>query len=142
MMGLYDRNYMSNTHASAESVAAQDSALVRFVKTTYIFFAASLFFAFIGAMVGFMNLQMVFENRMVIFIAEIAALFGLMFSRSKPGLNIALYLYNTYRFGYYASCSYGSTQGRRRCGGYGICDEYYHIWCDEHFWYQNTQRFG
>ncbi len=96
MMGLYDRNYMSNTHASAESVAAQDSALVRFVKTTYIFFAASLFFAFIGAMVGFMNLQMVFENRMVIFIAEIAALFGLMFSRSKPGLNIAmLFIFTT-----------------------------------------------
>ena len=96
MMGLYDRNYMSNTHASAESVAAHDSALVRFVKTTYIFFAASLFFAFIGAMVGFMNLQMVFENRMVIFIAEIAALFGLMFSRSKPGLNIAmLFIFTT-----------------------------------------------
>lgn len=92
-MGLYDRNYMGSV---AQSAAEQDTALVKFVKTTYIFFAASLFFAFIGAMIGFMHLQLVFEYRMVIFIAEIAAIFGLMFSRSKPGLNIAmLFIFTT-----------------------------------------------
>ena len=95
-MGLYDRNYMNNLNASAQGVAAQDTALVKFVKTTYLFFAASLFFAFIGAIVGFMNLSLVFEYRMILFIAEIAALFGLMFSRSKPGLNIAmLFIFTT-----------------------------------------------
>lgn len=95
-MGLYDRNYMNNLNASAQGVAAQDTALVKFVKTTYLFFAASLFFAFIGAIVGFMYLRLVFEYRMILFIAEIAALFGLMFSRSKPGLNIAmLFIFTT-----------------------------------------------
>lgn len=95
-MGLYDRNYTNNVNATAEYAAAQDTALVKFVKTTYIFFGASLFFAFIGAMIGFYNLQLVFENRMLLFVAEIAALFGLMFSRSKPGLNIAmLFIFTT-----------------------------------------------
>ncbi|BAM33286.1 Bax inhibitor-1/YccA family protein [Helicobacter cinaedi] len=95
-MGLYDRNYTNNVNATAEYAAAQDTALVKFVKTTYIFFGASLFFAFIGAMIGFYNLQLVFENRMLLFVAAIAALFGLMFSRSKPGLNIAmLFIFTT-----------------------------------------------
>lgn len=92
-MGLYDRNYTNNTsdvNAAAEYAAAQDSALVKFVKLTYIFFGASLFFAFVGAVIGFYNLQFVVENRMMLFIVEIAALFGLMFSRSKPGLNVAM----------------------------------------------------
>lgn len=95
-MGLYDRNYMGNLHTSAQSAAEADSALVKFVKTTYIFFAASLFFAFVGAVFGLMNLTLVVEHRMLIFIAEIVALFGLMFSRSKPGLNIAmLFIFTT-----------------------------------------------
>lgn len=92
-MGLYDRNYTNNTsdvNAAAEYAAAQDSALVKFVKLTYIFFGASLFFAFVGAVIGFYNPQFVVENRMMLFIVEIAALFGLMFSRSKPGLNVAM----------------------------------------------------
>lgn len=95
-MGLYDRNYMDNMQTSAQGAVAQDSALVKFVKTTYIFFAASLLFGFIGAMIGLMYIQLVFEYRMFIFVAEIAALFGLMFSRSKPGLNIAmLFIFTT-----------------------------------------------
>ncbi|MBR2495474.1 Bax inhibitor-1/YccA family protein [Helicobacter sp.] len=98
-MGLYDRNYTNDTSsidATTEYAAAQDSALVKFVKLTYIFFGASLFFAFVGAVIGFYNLQLVYENRMILFVAEIAALFGLMFSRSKPGLNIAmLFIFTT-----------------------------------------------
>lgn len=89
-MGLYDRNYTNNANATAEYAAAQDTALVKFVKTTYIFFGASLFFAFVGAVIGFYNLEFVVENRMMLFIVEIAALFGLIFSRSKPGLNVAM----------------------------------------------------
>lgn len=94
-MGLYDRNYM-NAEVTQESYASRDSAIVSFVKTTYKFFGASLLFATIGALVGFMYFNIVMENRMLIFIAEIAALFGLMFSRSKPGLNIAmLFIFTT-----------------------------------------------
>ena len=89
-MGLYDRDYTNNAQFANEAVAERDSALVNFVKTTYKFFGASLFFAFVGAMFGFMYLELVVQYRLFIFIAEIAALFGLMFSRSKPGLNIAM----------------------------------------------------
>lgn len=96
-MALYDRNY---TNADVASMAAaQESALVNFVKTTYKFFGASLLIATIGALVGFMNFQMVMENRMLIFVAEFAALFGLMFSRSKPGLNIAMLFVFTFLTG-------------------------------------------
>ncbi len=96
-MALYDRNY---TGVDVGAVAeARDSALVNFVKTTYKFFGASLLIATIGALVGFMNFEMVLQNRMVIFVAEIAALFGLMFSRSKPGLNIAMLFVFTFLTG-------------------------------------------
>lgn len=96
-MALYDRNY---TGVDVGAVAqARDSALVNFVKTTYKFFGASLLIATIGALVGFMNFEMVSQNRMVIFVAEIAAFFGLMFSRSKPGLNIAMLFVFTFLTG-------------------------------------------
>lgn len=96
-MALYDRNYAGvDVGAVAE---ARDTALVNFVKTTYKFFGASLLIATIGALVGFMNFEMVVQNRMVIFIAEIVALFGLMFSRSKPGLNVAMLFIFTFLTG-------------------------------------------
>lgn len=96
-MALYDRNYAGvDVGAVAQ---ARDTALVNFVKTTYKFFGASLLIATIGALVGFMNFEMVVQNRMVIFIAEIAALFGLMFSRSKPGLNVAMLFIFTFLTG-------------------------------------------
>lgn len=99
-MGLYDRNYVNGMNSASVAHAAQDeTALVNFVKTTYKFFGASLLFAFIGAMVGFYHLEMVVANRMIIFIAEFAALFGLIFSRSKPGLNIAMLFIFTFLTG-------------------------------------------
>lgn len=96
-MALYDRNYTNVDMASIANV--RESALVNFVKTTYKFFAASLFIATIGALVGLMNFTAVMEYRMVIFIAEFAALFGLMFSRSKPGLNVAMLFIFTFLTG-------------------------------------------
>ncbi|RAX56187.1 Bax inhibitor-1/YccA family protein [Helicobacter sp. 10-6591] len=96
-MALYDRNYTNVDVASIANV--RESALVNFVKTTYKFFAASLFIATIGALVGLMNFTAVMEYRMVIFIAEFAALFGLMFSRSKPGLNVAMLFIFTFLTG-------------------------------------------
>ncbi|GAA7704298.1 hypothetical protein JP0095_14650 [Helicobacter pylori] len=85
-MALYDR---ANSHnAYAEDSLLYESELVGFVKTTYKFFAGSLLLATIGALLGLMNFQAVVQYKWVFFIAEIAALFGLMFSKSKPGLNL------------------------------------------------------
>ncbi|GAA9288301.1 Bax inhibitor-1/YccA family protein [Helicobacter pylori] len=85
-MALYDR---ANSHnAYAEDSLSHESELVSFVKTTYKFFAGSLLLATIGALFGLMNFQAVVQYKWVFFIAEIAALFGLMFSKSKPGLNL------------------------------------------------------
>ncbi len=85
-MALYDR---ANSHnAYAENSLLRESELVSFVKTTYKFFAGSLLLATIGALLGLMNFQAVVQYKWVFFIAEIVALFGLMFSKSKPGLNL------------------------------------------------------
>ncbi len=85
-MALYDR---ANSHnAYAEDSLLHESELVGFVKTTYKFFAGSLLLATIGALLGLMNFQAVVQYKWVFFIAEIAAFFGLMFSKSKPGLNL------------------------------------------------------
>ncbi|GAA9733711.1 Bax inhibitor-1/YccA family protein [Helicobacter pylori] len=85
-MALYDR---ANSHnAYAENSLSHESELVSFVKTTYKFFAGSLLLATIGALLGLMNFQTVVQYKWVFFIAEIAALFGLIFSKSKPGLNL------------------------------------------------------
>ncbi|MFP6269709.1 Bax inhibitor-1/YccA family protein [Helicobacter pylori] len=85
-MALYDR---ADSHSAyAEDSLLRESELVGFVKTTYKFFAGSLLLATIGALLGLMNFQAVVQYKWVFFIAEIAALFGLMFSKSKPGLNL------------------------------------------------------
>ncbi len=85
-MALYDR--ANSLNAYAEDSLLRESELVSFVKTTYKFFAGSLLLATIGALLGLMNFQAVVQYKWVFFIAEIAALFGLMFSKSKPGLNL------------------------------------------------------
>ncbi|GAA8475959.1 Bax inhibitor-1/YccA family protein [Helicobacter pylori] len=86
-MALYDRANSRNAYAE-DSLLLHESELVGFVKTTYKFFAGSLLLATIGALLGLMNFQAVVQYKWVFFIAEIAALFGLMFSKSKPGLNL------------------------------------------------------
>lgn len=85
-MALYDR--ANSRNAYAENSLLHESELVSFVKTTYKFFAGSLLLATIGALLGLMNFQAVVQYKWAFFIAEIAALFGLMFSKSKPGLNL------------------------------------------------------
>ncbi|OPG40687.1 hypothetical protein BGL68_01670 [Helicobacter pylori] len=85
-MALYDR--ANSRNAYAENSLLHESELVSFVKTTYKFFAGSLLLATIGALLGLMNFQAVVQYKWVFFIAEIVALFGLMFSKSKPGLNL------------------------------------------------------
>ncbi|GAA7435267.1 Bax inhibitor-1/YccA family protein [Helicobacter pylori] len=85
-MALYDR--ADSRNAYAENSLSHESELVSFVKTTYKFFAGSLLLATIGASLGLMNFQAVVQYKWVFFIAEIVAFFGLMFSKSKPGLNL------------------------------------------------------
>ncbi|WRE83590.1 Bax inhibitor-1/YccA family protein [Helicobacter pylori] len=85
-MALYDR--ANSRNAYAEDSLLHESELVSFVKTTYKFFAGSLLLATIGALLGLMNFQAVVQYKWVFFIAEIAAFFGLMFSKSKLGLNL------------------------------------------------------
>ncbi|MGN8416032.1 Bax inhibitor-1/YccA family protein [Helicobacter pylori] len=85
-MALYDR--ANSRNAYAEDSVLHESELVSFVKTTYKFFAGSLLLATVGALLGLMNFQAVVQYKWVFFIAEIVALFGLMFSKSKPGLNL------------------------------------------------------
>ncbi|MDU9717461.1 Bax inhibitor-1/YccA family protein [Helicobacter pylori] len=87
-MALYDRANSRNAYAEKSLLLLRESELVGFVKTTYKFFAGSLLLATIGALLGLMNFQAVVQYKWVFFIAEIAALFGLMFSKSKPGLNL------------------------------------------------------
>ncbi|WQU97628.1 Bax inhibitor-1/YccA family protein [Helicobacter pylori] len=85
-MALYDR--ADSRSAYTEDSLLHESELVNFVKTTYKFFAGSLLLATVGALLGLMNFQAVVQYKWVFFIAEITAFFGLMFSKSKPGLNL------------------------------------------------------
>ncbi|GAA8440217.1 Bax inhibitor-1/YccA family protein [Helicobacter pylori] len=85
-MALYDR--ANSRNAYAEDSVLHESELVSFVKTTYKFFAGSLLLATVGALLGLMNFQAVVQYKWVFFIAEIVAFFGLMFSKSKSGLNL------------------------------------------------------
>ncbi|MCE3038682.1 Bax inhibitor-1/YccA family protein [Helicobacter anatolicus] len=93
-MSLYNRE---QARGMEQSIAfSNESALVNFVKTTYKFFAASLLFATIGALIGLMNFNAVVQYKMALFVLEIAAFFGLMFSKNKPVLNIAmLFIFTT-----------------------------------------------
>lgn len=87
-MSLYDRNYAGDISYSQVS----ENALVNFVKQTYKFFGASLFFATIGAYIGmgFLNYLMNSTMMIGIFILEIALLIGLNFLRDKPVVNVIL----------------------------------------------------
>ncbi|PAF52414.1 Bax inhibitor-1/YccA family protein [Helicobacter sp. 13S00477-4] len=97
-MGLYDRNYMNERTQEYKQVLSE-TALVNFVKTTYKLFAGSLLLATIGALIGFQYFEAVIQYRWVFFIAEIAAFFGLMFSKNKPGLNISMLFIFTFLSG-------------------------------------------
>ena len=91
-MSLYNRTRTIDQ----EYAFADDNALVNFVKTTYKFFGASLLFAAIGAFIGSQNYGIVMQYFGAIIILEIIAYFGLLFSKNKPVLNVAmLFIYTT-----------------------------------------------
>lgn len=99
-MALYDRKPIGNnaenfsnydTQYSENSLAQNDIALVSFVKQTYQLFAASLLAATAGAFVGVSSLgDMISQYYIGFVILEFVLLFGLIFAKSKPGLNLIL----------------------------------------------------
>lgn len=87
-MSLYDRNY---TRDAAIEREASENTLVNFVKQTYKFFGASLLFATIGAYLGMGFAEYITQGVFIgIFVLEIALLFGLIFLKSKPVINVIM----------------------------------------------------
>ena len=100
-MSLYDRNYIQNRAANQshermereayEEVGVRSEAdLATFVKKTYQLFAASCLAATAGAYVGIGMAPAIQSWYWGLVILEFAMLFGLMFTRKQPGLNLAM----------------------------------------------------
>ena len=92
-MALYDRKSVDNNYSdyTESSFSQSDTALISFVKQTYQLFAASLLAASAGAYVGISNLGNIVAQYYVGFvILEFALLFGLFFTKAKPGINLAM----------------------------------------------------
>lgn len=88
-MGLYDREYVNNS--SYENSSAQsESSVVSFVKETYKLFGASMLAGAAGAYLGMGFVNFVYNNQFILFIAELALLFGLFFVKNKPGINMVV----------------------------------------------------
>ncbi|WP_456402972.1 Bax inhibitor-1/YccA family protein [Hydrogenimonas sp.] len=96
-MSLYNRDYVHNqsAHRQEERVFEEpqvrsESDLATFIKTTYQLFAASCLAATAGAYVGMGMAATISQWYIGLVILEFAMLFGLMFTRSKPGLNLVM----------------------------------------------------
>lgn len=89
-MSLYDRKSINNFEQYSENSYAQsDTALIQFVKQTYQLFAGSLLAATVGAYIGISTLGAIVAQFYIGFvILEFALLFGLFFTKTKPGINL------------------------------------------------------
>ena len=89
-MSLYDRKSINNFEQYSENSYAQsDTALIQFVTQTYQLFAGSLLAATVGAYVGISTLGAIVAQFYIGFvILEFALLFGLFFTKTKPGINL------------------------------------------------------
>ena len=89
-MSLYDRKSINNFEQYSENSYAQsDTALIQFVKQTYQLFAGSLLAATVGAYVGISTLGAIVAQFYIGFvILEFALLFGLFFTKTKPGITL------------------------------------------------------
>ena len=87
---MYDRKSINNFEQYSENSYAQsDTALIQFVKQTYQLFAGSLLAATVGAYVGISTLGAIVAQFYIGFvILEFALLFGLFFTKTKPGINL------------------------------------------------------
>ncbi len=100
-MSLYDRNYVHNRAAERpqermereayeEPGIRSEADLAAFVKKTYQLFAASCLAATAGAYVGIGMAPTIQNWYWGLVILEFAMLFGLMFTRKQPGLNLVM----------------------------------------------------
>lgn len=90
-MGLYDRNYISNSAQERSSEQSETkSSLGIFIKQTYQLFAASLLAATAGAYVGLGIAEAIAGWFFGLVILEFALLFGLYAAKKKAGLNLIL----------------------------------------------------
>jgi len=96
-MSLYNRDYVHNQsaqrqeeHIYEEPQIRTESDLVAFVKTTYQLFAASCIAATAGAYIGVGMAPAIQSWYWGLVILEFAMLFGLMFTRTKPGINLLM----------------------------------------------------
>ncbi|BDY13059.1 Bax inhibitor-1/YccA family protein [Hydrogenimonas cancrithermarum] len=96
-MSLYNRDYVHNQGAHRQTERAYEepqikteSDLAAFVKKTYQLFAASCIAATAGAYLGTGMAAAIQSWYWGLVILEFAMLFGLMFTRTKPGLNLLM----------------------------------------------------
>ena len=89
-MSLYDRKSINNFEQYSENSYAQsDTALIQFVKQTYQLFAGSLLAATVGAYIGISTLGDIVALFYIGFLfLDFAFLFGLFFTKTKPGINL------------------------------------------------------
>ncbi|MBX7490700.1 Bax inhibitor-1/YccA family protein [Helicobacter turcicus] len=104
-MSLYDRKPMNSNYNGYDTVEQStfsqgDVALISFVKQTYQLFAGSLLAASVGAYTGITAFGNIVAQYYIGFvILEFALLFGLMFAKSKPGINLLLLFAFTFTTG-------------------------------------------
>lgn len=96
-MSLYDRDYVQQQSVQRQHERAfeqpgvrTESDLVAFIKKTYQLFAASMLAATAGAYIGIGMAPAIASWYWGLVILEFALLFGLMFTKNKPGLNLAM----------------------------------------------------
>ncbi|WP_457593881.1 Bax inhibitor-1/YccA family protein [Hydrogenimonas sp.] len=100
-MSLYNRDYVHNQSAHRqeeryeqrtfeEQPVRDEAQLAQFIKTTYQLFAASCIAGAAGAYAGMGMAAAISQWYIGLVILEFAMLFGLMFTRKKPGINMAM----------------------------------------------------
>ena len=100
-MSLYNREYIRNQSAHRpeeryeqgafeEQPVRSEAELAQFIKSTYQLFAASCIAGAAGAYAGVGMAATISQWYIGLVILEFAMLFGLMFTRRKPGLNLAM----------------------------------------------------
>lgn len=90
---LYERDYMKNKSKNIDKTYSNKSertmSLADFIKKTYQLFAGTLLVGATGAYIG-SDIPMVANYYWGFVILEFILIFGLSFSRNKPGLNLAI----------------------------------------------------
>lgn len=98
-MALYGRDY-NNSAVETGYIHQAEGASVSFMKKTYQLLGASMIAAAVGTYLTMPFAATIMQYKWFIFGAELLVLFfGLSFSRSKPGLNLAMLFLFTFLTG-------------------------------------------